>query len=125
MLSSNNGHGPLHSAVPGRTDHLPLTVRSDSHVIPADIVSALGEGNTNAGMKIMAHMFPRSMHPDYAKGGNVPINAAGGEFVVVPEDVKHHGGGDLKRGHDVLDHFIKATRAKTIKTLRKLPGPSK
>src|ERR1019366_4073347 len=41
--------GPIHSAVAGRTDHIPLDVPSGSYVIPADIVSGLGEGNTMAG----------------------------------------------------------------------------
>ena len=38
--------GPIHSAVAGRTDHLPMHVASGSYVIPADIISAMGEGNT-------------------------------------------------------------------------------
>ena len=45
--------GPIHSAVAGRTDHLPMHVPSGSYVIPADIISAMGEGNTMAGFKIM------------------------------------------------------------------------
>lgn len=45
--------GPIHSTVAGRTDHLPVEVPSGSYVIPADIVSAMGEGNTNAGFKVL------------------------------------------------------------------------
>ena len=36
--------GPIHSSVAGRTDHLPMHVPSGSYVIPADIISAMGEG---------------------------------------------------------------------------------
>lgn len=52
-----NSSGGLHSMVPGRTDHLPVTVKSGSYVFPADIVSGMGQGNTNAGMKVLEHMF--------------------------------------------------------------------
>lgn len=66
--------------------------------------------------------------PDYADGGatdGVPIVAAGGEYVIPPEDVVHIGGGDLDHGHKVLDAFVKKMRQKTIKTLQGLPGPKK
>jgi hypothetical protein len=49
--------GPIHSSVPGRTDKLPMNVKSGSYVIPADIVSGLGEGNSSAGHKILHQMF--------------------------------------------------------------------
>ena len=63
-----------------------------------------------------------------ASGGatdGVPIVAAGGEYVIPPEDVVHIGGGDLDHGHKVLDAFVKKMRQKTIKTLQSLPGPKK
>ena len=55
----------------------------------------------------------------------VPIVAAGGEYVIPPEDVVRIGGGDLDHGHKVLDSFVKKMRQKTIKTLQSLPGPKK
>jgi len=63
-----------------------------------------------------------------ATGGatdGVPIVAAGGEYVIPPEDVVHIGGGDLDNGHKILDSFVKKMRQKTIKTLQNLPGPKK
>ena len=63
-----------------------------------------------------------------AAGGatdGIPIVAAGGEYVIPPEDVVHIGGGDLDHGHKVLDAFVKKMRQKTIKTLQGLPGPKK
>lgn len=44
--------GPIHSPVAGRTDHLPINVPSGCYVIPADIISAMGEGNTMAGFRV-------------------------------------------------------------------------
>jgi hypothetical protein len=140
--------GPIHSPVAGRTDHLPMNVPSGAYVIPADIISSMGEGNTMAGFKIARRMF--SSQPYFEKdkqpyspqlapyaegkpygaradGGRAPVEivAAGGEYVISPEDVTKLGGGDINHGHEILDEFIKGYRAKTIKTLKKLPGPKK
>jgi hypothetical protein len=137
--------GPIHSAVAGRTDHLPMHVPSGSYVIPADIVSAAGEGNTMAGFRIMRRIFggmPYSGEenpygqsgtpyneplPGKAEGGaaTVPIVAAGGEHVVSPEQVMQIGNGDLETGHRVLDEFVKRMRKETVKTLQNLPPPKK
>jgi hypothetical protein len=119
-------HGPIPSPVAGRTDHLPMHVSSGSYVLPADIVSALGEGNTMNGFKIVDDM--NAQHHDdgrFANGGTVPIVAAGGEYVIPPHAVAGFGKGSLDTGHKVLDEFVKHVRAKTIKTLQKLPGPKK
>jgi hypothetical protein len=145
QVSTKLHSGPIHSAVAGRTDHLPMHVASGSYVIPADIISAMGEGNTMAGFKHMRTIFggipyggrdePYNVEggpygeplPGKAEGGTatVPIVAAGGEYVVTPEQVMGAGGGDLDTGHRVLDEFVKRMRAETVKTLKNLPGPKK
>lgn len=134
--------GPIHSNVAGRTDHLPMHVKSGSYVIPADIISAMGEGNSMAGFKVAQSIFSKMPYgapemkgmpydePAVAKAGGgevdtVPIVAAGGEYVIPPEDVVEIGSGDLDHGHRILDEFVKKYRAKTIKTLQNLPGPKK
>ena len=62
-----------------------------------------------------------------AHGGavGVPIVGAGGEFVVHPDDVEEVGGGDLDRGHRVLDKWVIKMRKELVKTLKGLPGPKK
>jgi hypothetical protein len=140
--------GPIHSGVAGRTDHLPTHVESGSYVLPADIVSAHGEGNTIAGFKIIRRMFeglpygnrgsmpydgasaPYGAHLPHSRGGQtpkigapVPVVLAGGEYVLSPEQVAAAGDGDMDVGHKVLDDYVKGYRALTVKTLRKLPGP--
>lgn len=112
--------GPIHSAVAGRTDHLPINVPSGAYVIPADIVSAIGEGNSMAGFKILNRVFGVQTLGDESP---VEIVAAGGEYVIAPNAVAGVGGGDLQKGHSVLDDFVKSARAETIKTLKKLPPP--
>lgn len=49
--------GPLHSAVPGRTDKINLAVKPGSYVIPADVTSIVGQGNTLAGSAVWKAMF--------------------------------------------------------------------
>jgi hypothetical protein len=56
-ISRQIGQGMLHSQVPGRTDKLNLNVPSGAYIIPADIPSALGEGNSMAGGAILDKMF--------------------------------------------------------------------
>ena len=149
-------HGIINMAVGGRTDHIPMNVLEGSYVLPADIVSGLGEGNTLAGTKIINSMFhtgpygtkvpsfsasPRfpaapphtyqreaQSPPAAANGGRihrkpVPIIAAGGEYVIHPDVVAHLGDGDMDKGHEYLDHFVKYVRKETAKTLGSLPGP--
>lgn len=167
--------GLITMAVGGRTDHIPMNVLEGSYVLPADIVSGLGEGNTLAGSKIIDAMFsggpfgtktpsvkfsplarygtPFASTPEFnfvaqlegsavpgispkreaASGGPirsgkykpVPIIAAGGEYVIDPDVVKALGKGDVGKGHDYLDHFVKYVRQHLIKTLQKLPGPKR
>jgi hypothetical protein len=126
-----------------------MHVASGSYVRPADIISALGEGNSLAGFKVAKSIFEfegpyglptgatpyggsglpyNGPSPHKAAGGPVtpvPIVAAGGEYVVPPESVAHIGNGSLDHGHEILDAFVKKMRQKTIKTLRDLPGPKK
>jgi hypothetical protein len=126
--------GPIHSNVAGRTDHLPINVPSGAYVIPADIISGFGEGNTMAGFQIANDIFGNQeggVQHDVGFGGEdktgnpVEIVAAGGEYVITPFNVSRIGGGDLDRGHAVLDQFVTTYRDKLIKTLKALPGPKK
>jgi hypothetical protein len=146
-LASHLHVGPIHSNVAGRTDHLPVHVPSGSYVIPADVVSSMGEGNTMSGFKQIRRMFSgvpyaggsapygQSGKPYNhqvalkANGGEVdngvPVVVAGGEYVIAPHEVVWAGDGDIDAGHKALDDFVTGTRAKTIKTLKSLPGPKK
>ncbi len=124
MAQEKPHEGAIVSHVAGRTDHIPLDVPGESFVIPADVVSSLGEGNTLAGMKVLERMFAKPQGvPQRAKGGAVPIVAAGGEYVVPPEVVTSLGGGDTKRGMQIMRHFVLNARKEAIKTLSQLPGP--
>lgn len=53
----NMMHGPVGSSVPGRVDNIAANVPSGAHVIPADVTSGLGHGNTMAGHAVLDRMF--------------------------------------------------------------------
>ena len=115
--------GPIPSNVCGRTDHLPVNVPAGSYVIPADIVSALGEGNTIAGFGMLNDFFGIQ---EYAGGEVREVVVAGGEYVISPENIERRiGGGDLDAGHESLDGFVVKYRKQTVELLKKLPGPKR
>lgn len=142
--------GLFNSPVPGRTDKLDTMVPAGAYVVPADVVSGLGEGNTMAGSAVLDKMFhsnpfgiqdqrlrggagvphaPAAYRQPRAAGGptngHVPIVAAGGEYLIHPSAVRALGGGNIKKGHKILDHFVLHARKNIVKETSKLPGPKK
>lgn len=89
--------GVLESTIPGRTDHIPVTASTGSYVVPADVVSGLGEGNSQAGAKIMAEMLksgPWGAEVMPMRGGRgIPSAPSGRQDAEMP----------LKRGGKVRD----------------------
>jgi len=71
--------GIINMAVGGRTDHIPMNVLEGSYVLPADIVSGLGEGNTLAGSKILDNMFQSGPY-----GAKIPNARANPKFPSAP-----------------------------------------
>lgn len=61
VLSPTAG-GVIASEIPGRTDHIPTSVAADSYVVPADVVSGLGEGNTLAGARFIQEALTSGPH---------------------------------------------------------------
>ena len=185
--------GPIAGAGGGRTDDVPMHVPTGSYVIPADIVSHIGEGNSVNGLTILKMMFtphpwggastgpwgsqlgkptmgpgvsmprpegarevgmprfqvgpgaqtnvirPQPQAPQATPGSSAekfgghvsgvipatPIMASAGEFVIPPDEVKRRGGGNLNKGHKILDAWVKDQRGQHIKTLKSLPGPAR
>lgn len=137
--------GFLHTAGPGRTDNIPIHPVADSYVLPADVVSGLGSGNSLAGAHAIElalatgpHGIPLQKGPSgyhgpraptpyrEATGGTVPrvpIIAAGGEYIISAKQVAAIGGGDVKKGHSILDKFVLHIRKRTIEEMKKLKGP--
>ena len=88
--------GPLHSTVAGRTDHLPSQVPNGSFVLPADIVSGLGEGNTMSGFKAAKRMF-EGAHREFGGTPYAGSNGPYGQGTGLPYAIGHASGGVIGR----------------------------
>ena len=150
--SAKPATGFLNGATAGRADSTKDAGSFWLVLPPADVVAGLGEGNSLAGARVVQDMLstgphgvplPRSsgrntiprppalgdLRQFAAKGGDIggddttPVALSHGEFVVPPRDVSALGGGDLKRGHRILDAFVLHVRKKHIDKLKSLPGP--
>jgi hypothetical protein len=142
----------INSSVAGRTDRIPMRTAPGSFVLPADVVSGLGQGNTNAGAKLWGQAISHSIGPmgiqnamrsravraptaqisrgvtkGFAQGGDtddlVPIVTAGGECLVDPEFVRELGQGDPELGKKTLSNSVLMVRKHVISHLQKLPRP--
>jgi hypothetical protein len=147
--SENSGLGAtgyLHGPTSGRADEILTTAPAGSHVIPADVMSGMGEGNSLAGANVMAQMLktgPGGMQMPQSRGRNLmpspprppaqqaaggrteqrPVALSHGEFVITPEQVRAFGGGDQDKGHAFWDWFITEARKLIIEQMKKLPPP--
>lgn len=139
----------LQGSTPGRADKVHTTAPAGAHIIPADVISGSGQGNSLNGamqwekilrsgpygtapapMRHGSIGMPsrRGSAQHLAKGGGdsqTPVALSDGELLVFPHWVAHLGGGDHKKGHKWLNDRIVEERKKHIKTLGKLPGPVK
>jgi hypothetical protein len=103
-------------------------MESDAFVIPADVVSALGNGSTAAGIKRLNENLGIAL-PIEGEGdglsddipatieGNQPARVADGEAYIPPDVVAQIGGGDPERGaamlYALMDKVREAAHGKT------------
>lgn len=95
---------------------------SESFIIPADVVSALGNGSTDAGLRALQQQWG-DVRPIKGKGdglsdsisthieGRKKARVADGEAYVPPRTVAAIGGGDQKRGAKKLYATLEKVRA--------------
>lgn len=90
--------GLVHGIGPGRTDTVPLSVAAGSHVIPADVVAGVGQGNTLAG----AHALGMAMKT--GPGGiSLPSGPSHHQAMPRPPRMPHmaNGGDPQFEGHAI------------------------
>ena len=102
----NHGGGLLNSSIAGRTDRLPVAVAADSHVIPAAEMSGLGQGNTQAGARIISEALKigpyGTQEPAMVHGSGPPPHHP----PPVPGQVMHEMEGGLAEGGSTAPHKI-------------------
>ncbi len=71
---ADGGHvGALRGDTPGRADKINTTVEDGSYILPARVVSFLGDGNSAAGFSRLERMFPNSVaHRAWGGGVGMP-----------------------------------------------------
>jgi len=132
--------GPIRGDEGGRTDIHEMKVPDGAYVLSADVVSHLGENNTEAGLKRAHEYFGDGGkfdqdNPDedekrasggkaQSQGNPVDCITAGGEYVISPRMAKKFGHGDMAYGHKLLDQISMHIRKDHISTLKNLPPPA-
>jgi hypothetical protein len=107
--------------MPGAMPGMPPDMTAAQPMLPP---ATTAEQEPDSGLPMPDHAaMAEPEAPAEAQSEEVPIIAAGGEYVIPPEKVQEIGGGDLDRGHEILDAFVKLVRKQHVKTLRKLPPP--
>ena len=105
------------------------TVPRGSYVMPADVVSGMGGGNTLAGAKYMTgvlHSAIRAVPQAFRRGGRVEpmkVRLSAGEYVVQPQHAAALGRGNLPMGHAVLDQVVKNVRDAVARQAMSAPPP--
>ena len=88
--------GAINTTTPGRADAHPTHVPPGSYVMPADIVSMMGEGNTAAGHAMLAKMFlplkAQSGQQITLMGQHAPYGATGAPYGAQMPPAPHGGG---------------------------------
>jgi hypothetical protein len=114
------GHGT------GQSDDIPAMLHDGDYVMDAETVSALGDGSSKAGHKVLEGFREQIPHKKNGGGNPVPAKIADGEYVFPEAFVTALGGGDNKRGAEVLDGLRNKLRAhKRGAPLDKIPPKAK
>lgn len=74
----NDSYGLIDSSIPGRTDRHNTDLPAGSYVLPADVISGLGEGNSRAGAAVMdqaLHSMPYGITAPHMSGHSTIPNA--------------------------------------------------
>ena len=132
----------------GRADTKPKTVERGAYIVPSDIVSAAGDGNSIAGAAKLGKMFntgpfgaknpkikgrplkttniirQRFQDGGMMEGDTADIMASDGEVILDPATLIAKFG-DLDLAHDALDQLVVQIRKQNVKKLSKLPGPKR
>lgn len=124
-----HGSGLVGGISSGRADKVHVSVPHGAYVVPADVVSGMGQGNTAAGGTMLARMMPKSPGLHFAAGGiagepgPVPIQVSPGEFVVHPAHVAAIGGGNPQAGSAALDQMVQGVRQQNMQVAAGMPPP--
>lgn len=136
MEAAPKGHNPefitghtgyyAHGRGTGQSDDIPAMLHDGDYVMDAESVSALGDGSSLAGKRVLDGFRGKIPHRDAAGGNVVPAKIADGEYVFPAAFVTALGKGDNKRGAEILDGLREKLREhKRSAPLDKIPPKAK
>lgn len=112
-------HGPIMSAMPGRSDTHYTKVPSGSYVLPAAHIASMGQGNSMAGLKLAQSQFgpngpygigamkmprgPGAPKPPRFGGFNGSLGLALGGSLALENTYSYSEGGARGHGHQPVD----------------------
>lgn len=127
-----DSYGMILGSGNGRSDNVAAKVKIDDYIVPADVVSALGNGDTNSGGKTINNWI--NQHSDkatmdaYADGGSsrtLDADLSSGEARLPGHVVRKLGKGSSDKGADMLDKWVLGIRNQYKEHLASLPAPKK
>lgn len=98
----------------GQDDLIPAELEDGDFIIPADVVSALGSGSTDAGMQSLSQMVLEAVGEQgltpTALGASVPALLSNGEFRIPKAAVLAFGRGSIEEGSRLLYDMMEQVR---------------
>ena len=112
----------------GQDDKIPVNVPENTHIWDAASVSALGDGSTNAGKRVLdlitheaTKIAPKLKHKIKMSEARVPTMLSDGEYAMHPLVMHVLGHGDSEVGSKRVDKVRKELRTIKAKTGGKIP----
>ncbi len=114
---------PIEGEDKGQDDNIHVKAPVGGYVLDADVVSSIGDGNTDAGFKEINRYLDKleKKHIKKSKPKLIDCAFSTGELQIDPRDVTAIGKNDLEKGHKVLNQFVKEVRAHKKHSIDSIP----
>lgn len=114
---------PIEGDDKGQDDNIHVKAPVGGYVLDADVVSSIGDGNTDAGFKEINRYLENleKKHIKKIKPKLIDCAFSTGELQIDPRDVTAIGKNDLEKGHKVLNQFVKEVRAHKKHSIDSIP----
>jgi len=98
----------------GQSDKVLTRVPPNTHIVDATTVSLSGDGNSDNGARVVKDWVNSFQNGHFEQqdqsGKTVPIYVSDGEFEILPDEVLAIGGGDMEKGHRIINSMKKGIR---------------
>ena len=116
MAHGGRIQGAIKGPGKGQADVIRKALEAGDHIIPSDVVSAMGDGTTDQGYKVFNSFVQRHSHgqnvtsPKVKKRNIVQVALSNGEYRIPRSAVIGLGQGSEEHGANLLDGLVKNVR---------------